>query len=366
MHAARSVLTLLAAAALAVATGCSTEAKPGPIVRPAIVEKPKAAGEAALETYAGEVHARYESTLGFRIAGKLERRAVDVGARVKQGDVLAVLEPDDVKLAAEQARAQVVAAEADLALAQAELDRHAALLEKKYISQALYDARINQRDAAKAKLDAAQAQLSVAQNQAGYSTLRADHDGVITRIDAEVGQVVAAGQSIMTLAREGELEVLISVPESRVTRFAADQGVAVEIWAADNARVDGRVREVSPEADARTRTYDVRVALDPEQSVAQLGMTARVFLLAPNEAASLMVPLTALHEKAGAPALWIVDAKTKQVRLVPVQIGEYGEQGVLVQSGLAADAWIVTAGVHKLVEGQSIRPIDRANQPVAL
>src|SRR5687768_7041085 len=130
MH-ARILLALLAAATLATASGCSTAAKTTPIVRPAVVETPKPAGDAALETYAREVHARYESALGFRINGKLERRAVDVGARVKQGDVLAVLEPDDVKLAAEQARAQVAATEADLALAQAELDRHAALLEKK-------------------------------------------------------------------------------------------------------------------------------------------------------------------------------------------------------------------------------------------
>lgn len=351
--------------ALAAFAGCATEAAPAPAARPAVVEKPKPADDAAVETYAGEVHARYESVLGFRIAGKLERRAVDVGARVRRGDVLAVLEPEDFHLQATRARAQVAAADADLALAQAELDRHVILLEKRYISRALYDARLNQRDAAKAQLESARAELAVAENQTGYSTLRADHDGVITAIAAEVGQVVAAGQPVVTLAQQGERDVLISVPESRVARFAPGQAVAIEIWAEDNARTTGRVREVAPEADSRTRTYDVRVAIDPESTLAQLGMTARVFLLAPTDAAELLVPMTALHEKAGTPAVWVLDAETRQVRLAPVTVVEYGERGVTLAAGLDPDAWIVTAGVHKLVEGQAVRPIDRKNRPVA-
>ena len=151
---------------------------------PAVVEQPKTAGLNGLETYAGEVRARYESVLGFRIGGKVEQRFVDVGAKVRRGDVIATLEPEDANLAVTQARAGLAAAKADVALAKAELDRHATLLEKSYISQALFDARKNQHEAAEARFAQAVAQLSVAQNNAGYTQLTADQDGVVTQLMA--------------------------------------------------------------------------------------------------------------------------------------------------------------------------------------
>jgi multidrug efflux system membrane fusion protein len=360
-----ALIAVAVLAAIVFGAGCASEATVEKPARPAIVAQPAGAAQ-AIETYAGEVRARYESALGFRIAGKIQRRLVDVGARVAKGDVLAVLEPEDVELQAASARAQVAWAKADLALAQAELERHASMLEKHYISQALYDARKNAHEAAAAKLTQAQAQLRVAQNQAEYTELRADADGVITAIAAEIGQVVAAGQPIATLAHDGDLEVLISVPENRVTEFATEQPVLVEIWAKDNARVDGKVREIAPEADPRTRTYDVRVTLTGEAPAVQLGMTARVYLDAGADATTLLVPLTALHAKNGQPALWVVDPRTHQVRLAPVTVGQYREEGVAITGGLSPAQWIVTVGVQKLAEGQVVRPVDAANRPLKI
>jgi multidrug efflux system membrane fusion protein len=356
---------LLAATLLAPLAGCTSEATVAPPARPAIVQQPQPATSVVTDTYAGEVRARYESVLGFRIAGKVQVRNVDVGARVRKGDVIAELEPQDAELALSSAQAQVAWAKADLALAKAELDRHAAMLQKKYISQALFDARQNAYDAAAARLKQAQAQAAVAANQAGYTALRADADGVITDVNIEAGQVVAAGQPVVTLAHDGDMEVAIDVPESRIAVFQPQQPVVVEIWAQDNARVAGTIRELAPEADATSRTYAVRVTLDDASKV-QLGMTARVFLNAGDAPQALLLPLAALHEKDGAPAVWVLDARTRAVKLAPVKIGAYREDGVTIVEGLGPQQWVVAAGVHKLSEGQVVKPVDAANKPVKL
>ena len=358
--------TLPLALAVAALAGCASEAKVEPPARPAIVQQARPAAQQQIETYSGAIRARYESELGFRIAGKVQERRVDVGQQVKQGQILAILEPDDAQLQVSAARAQVAWAKADLALAKAEMDRHAAMLEKKFISQALFDARKNAWEAAAARLQQTQAQLAVAENQSDYTALKADHDGVITAVRAEVGQVVAAGQAIFALAHDGDVEALIAVPESRVANFSVGQPVVVQIWARDNQQITGSVREIAPEADAAARTYDVRVKLDDPQALATLGMTARVFLDGGNAPDAVLLPMTALHQKDGKPAVWVLDAKTKQVRLVPVTVGQYREEGVTITGGLAADLWVVTNGVHKLVEGQAVRPVDTDNRPLRI
>lgn len=360
----KRIASPLLAAAVVLVAGCASEAKVEPVVRPAVVERPVPSSVGVTETYAGEVRARFESTLGFRIAGKLRTRAVDAGARVRRGDVLATLEPQDLQLQVEAARAAVAAATADLSLAKAELDRHAELLARNYISRALYDARVNAHLAAEARLTQARSQLAVAKNQADYTTLRADADGVVTSVQAEVGQVVAAGTPVFGLAHDGDREVLIAVPESRIERVKAGMPVLVSIWAQDDARFPASVREVAPEADPRTRTYDVRVTLAPDAAPVQLGMTARVSLDAGDAPSALVLPLSALHEHDGHPAVWRLDPATRQVRLSPVDVGSYREEGVALVGGVGAQDWIVTAGVHLLVEGQTVRPIDRENRPV--
>jgi multidrug efflux system membrane fusion protein len=360
----QTLLLIAIVSIVATLSGCASEAKVTAAPKPAIVAHPSSAS-LAVEVYSGAVHARYESVLGFRVAGKIKTRNVDVGARVKSGALLAVLDPQDAELALAAARAQSAWSKADLSLAKAEMDRHQSMLDKKLISQSLYDAKVNAYKAAEARAKQADAQLSVSQNQSKYSELRADADGVITQVTAEPGQVVAAGQPVVALARDGAREVLINVPEGRVEAFKPGTEVLADLWAKDGSRYNGTVREVAPEADAASRTYNVRVTLTNADPSVHLGMTARVYLPSAS-GASFNVPLAALTAKNGTPALWKVDAKTGEVRLQPVKIGQYAETGVSVFEGLTSEDWIVTAGVHKLVEGQVIKPVDFAMKPVDL
>jgi multidrug efflux system membrane fusion protein len=189
---------------------------------------------------------------------------------------------------------------------------------------------------------------------------------VITQIMAEVGQVVSPGQPVAALAHEGELEVAIDVPESRVGEFKPGRVVIAEMWAASGKRYPATIREVSPQADPATRTNAVKVAFDAPDGDVQLGRTARIFLTDAARASSVLVPLSAVHEKDGKPAVYIVDAKTKQVALREVTLGVYREDGATVTGGLAATDWVVANGVHKLQPGQAIKPIDRDNRPVTL
>ena len=346
------------------AVGCGGGGKPVEPAKPAIVVQPVALEALAIETYAGDVRARVQSTLAFRVPGKIDRRLVDVGARVRKGQVLATLAPEDLNLQVNAAEAAVASAEANLALADAELERHRQLLDKKYISQALFEARANQQKAAAAALEQARAQLEVSRNQTGYTQLVADANGVITQVLAEVGQVVAAGQPVAALAHEGELEVAIDVPESRVGEFKPGRVVIAEMWAASGKRYPATIREVSPQADPATRTNAVRVAFDAPDADVQLGRTARVFLTDAARASSVLVPLSSIHEKDGKPAVWVVDAKTRQVALREVTLGIYREDGATITGGLGASDWVVANGVHKLQPGQTIKPIDRDNRPV--
>lgn len=344
--------------------GCGSGKEVETPIRPAIAAQPVLLESLAIETYSGDVRARYQSMLGFRIGGKIETRPVNNGQHVSKGDVLATLAPEDARLAVSSAQAAVASAAADLSLADAELERHRQLLEKSYISKALFDARSNQQKAAAARLDQAQAQLQVSRNQSTYTRLIATADGVITSVNAEIGQVVAAGTPVMSLAQAGELEVEIDVPESRYAEFKPGRSLILELWSEGGKRYSGKIREVASEADQATRTYAVRVNFDaPDESV-QLGMTARVFFTDANAPAAVLIPLAALYEKDGNPAAWVIDPETKQVSLREVIVGKYREDGVSITAGLTSSDWVVTAGVHKLVVGQKVRPIDRENRVV--
>jgi multidrug efflux system membrane fusion protein len=346
--------------------GCSSHATTPEAPRNALVAHPQNADAVHADVYSGDVHARYESQLGFRVNGKIKARLVDVGAHVQAGQAIAELDPLDLKLQVASAQATANSARANRDTAQSEYDRFQALLDKHYISRTQFDAQTNNLKAAQAQVAQAQAALAVAQNQAEYTTLRADHAGIITAITAEAGQVVTSGQPIATLARDGEIEVEIVVPENRIAGYKAGQPAMVEAWADAGKQMQGRLREISPEADRITRTYRVRVSLDGNGSMPKLGQTARVYFADASSAQQNVIPLSALYEQAGKPAVWIVDAKTRQVHLAPVEVAAYREQGVLLASGVDARQWIVTAGVHKLRDGESISPVDAQNRPVTL
>lgn len=345
--------------------GCNSKAAVPEPPRNALVAHPQTAAGADAEVYSGDVHARFESQLGFRVNGKIKARLVDVGDHVEEGQVLAELDPLDLKLQVASANATLSSARANRDLAQSEYDRYRAMLDKHFISQTQFDTVSNTLKAAQAQVQQAQATLAVAQNQAEYTTLRADHAGLITAINAEAGQVVSAGLPVATLARDGASEVEIAVPENRIASFQAGTPVTIESWAEAGKHLAGHVREISPEADRVTRTYRVRVSFEDANVAPRLGQTARVYFTT-NSAAQWLVPLTALYEQAGNPAVWIVDAKTHQVRLSPVTVNAYREQGVTLSSGVAAQDWIVTAGVHKLREGQAIAPVDALNRAISL
>ena len=344
---------------------CSAE-PPAESPRPALVVQPGGGAEAALSAYAGEVRAREESPLSFRVGGNLIRRNVDAGARVQKGEVLALLDPGDFALQAQAAQAQLAAAEADLVRTRGDRDRYATLVGDKLISQSAYDAQVAAYKAAEGQARAARAQMDVMRNQEGYSQLRAPRDGVIASRQAEAGQVVAAGQTVFTLAADGGREVAIGLPENRIRDFSIGQPVAIELWNAPGQRLPGAIREIAPAADAQTRTYAARVTLvgDAAEQV-ELGQSARVYVQENGTKAALKLPLSAIQRgEGGKTTVWVVDPATGKVRSQPVQLGAYGEVSVPVLGGVKASDWVVGAGGHLLREGQVVTPVDRNNRPL--
>ncbi len=322
----------------ALLAACAQEAPPPappPVVKTIMVGQ--AAADAA-RTYSGEVRARHETALAFRIGGKLVERRVDAGAVVKPGQLLARLDAADVALQAEQAKAQ-------LALAEADARRYRELRGKNFVSAAALDAR-------ETALKAAQSQAGLARNQAAYASLAADHAGVIAAVLAEPGQVVATGQPVFRLARDGEREVAIALPENALDGLKPGAEAEVSLWATDK-RYRGRLRELAPAADPATRTYAARITLPDPDAAVVLGRTATV-RFRPASHHEPVVPLAALFQQGEGHAVWILGADGA-VSLRPVTVAAYTDGGASIAAGLAAGERIVAAGVHKLVAGQQVR-----------
>ena len=349
-------LAIVTLATLALA-GCGNGKVATEPVRPVLTQTVIPGAAAAKDVYSGELRARYETDLGFRVAGKLVARPVDAGARVQRGQVLARLDPEDAKLAALAAGAQVASAQGDFDLAKSELDRHAELLAKKFISQSAFDAKQNAFNVAKARVDQSRSQAAISTNQAGYTTLVADADGVIISVAAEPGQVVQAGQAILKLAHAGEKEVVVNAPESQLARFKAGNAVAISLWSDAGTLFAGRIREVAGGADPVTRTYTVRVTVINPPAQAQLGMTANVIFASTPDAELVLLPLSALAREGDNATVWVVDPKLNQVKMRKVTVGQYREDGVTITQGLHPGDIVVTAGVHKLRENQVVRHV---------
>lgn len=363
----KSIAPLLRIAPIGLALvlgACSQEVPPAAVVRPAMVVQPQPATE-SMSVYPGEVRARFEPELAFRIGGKVTKRLVDTGSRVKKDQPLAELDPQDVQLQLEAARAQVAAAEANLNLARGERERYKTLLDRQMISRSQYDNVDNQYRASEARLQQIRAEFDVASNQAGYSVLRAPQTGIIARRLVEVGQVVAAGQTVFTLAVDGEREVLIGVPEQAIEGFRIGQEVTVELWSQPGQQIPGRIRELSPAADTLTRTFAARVAFGATNVSAEVGQSARVQIRTNGEV-PLSVPLSALTAENEQPYVWVIDPATSTVARTLVRVGSYGQQRVSILEGLKEHDWVVAAGVHLLQPGQKVRPVDRDNRSVTL
>lgn len=355
-----SLTALTLAGALLAA--CSGEATPDEAARPVLVTHPTASTHTAT-AFAGEVRAREESPLSFRVGGKLVERKVDIGDHVRQGQVIAVLDPGDLQAQARAAQAQLIAAEAELGRARADQIRFDKLAKDQLVSRSTLDAQNAAAEAAQGQVNAARANLEVARNQAAYSQLRAPRDGVIATRDAESGQVVAAGQTVFSLAADGVREIAFALPEGMIAAVKPGQPVQVEAWSQPDKRWAGRIREISPAADPASRTYAARVSVDAPAGAIELGQSARVYL-AGNGNGALSVPLAALQRGHDRSAVFVIDPKTSTAKLVPIQTGPFGEDRVPVKSGLSPDAWVVAAGGHLLRDGQKVLPVDRDNRPV--
>jgi membrane fusion protein, multidrug efflux system len=320
---------------------------------------------AALTAYAGEVRAREESTLAFRVGGKVLRRLVDAGDRVHAGQVLAELDPADLRLQAEALRAQLGAAEAGLVRIRADHARIAALSKDQLVSRSTFDQQTAALRAAEAEVRAARAQRDVARNQSEYSALRASRDGVIASRQIEAGQVVSAGQPAFSWAADTGREVAFALPEGRIREVAVGRPVVIELWSAPGRRWPGRIREIAAAADPQARTYAARASLEGDAAQAvDLGQSARVYIADVSRRA-IEVPLTAVHSGSdGASVVWVADTNTQRVRRVPVRIGPFGAERVPVLGGLQAGDYVVVAGGHLLQDGQPVLPVDRTNRPV--
>jgi len=334
---------------------CSKEQKTSvtAVERPAYTVLVGALGEDQGNIYSGEIRARYETVLGFRIGGKIIERAVDVGARVKKGQLLARLDAADAGL-------QESAAGAQFRLADDEAKRYRELHDKGFVSQSALDAK-------ETALKAAAAQAGLAGNQAAYTSLLSDRAGVVAATLAEVGQVVGAGQAIVRIAQDGKREVAISIPESRYTSFRTGMAAQMELSLAGSGvqTFSGHVREISPAADPASRTYPVRVSLDASNDKIALGMTALVRINAATSGGvrkdgAYLIPLSAIFQQKNKTAVWIV-APDRSVSLHPVEVKAYRDDGALISAGLSAGERIVSAGVHMLTAGDKIRIIENGS-----
>ncbi len=302
--------------------------------------------------YAGSVRGRYEKPLAFQVGGRIISRAVNVGDHVAGGAPLLELDAKDLVERADQGDAQVSAAKAQLDLQTANVSRYRELYAAKAVPASVLDQYEAGYKAAAANYQQALARAAEGHNAVSYTTLYADADGVISAVMAEEGQIVGAGQTVALLVQTKELEVEIAVPEDRLMDVPIGKEVAVSFWALGSHDVLGMVREVAPMADAATRTYRVRVSVPSPPAALALGMTANVAVKkTPKRAVRL--PLAAIYQNGEKPSVWLIGDDNK-VTLTNVEVEGYDGNDVLVH-GLLEGALVVTAGVHKLHEGDLVR-----------
>ncbi len=352
----RRFALLLALTLAALASGCS---RPAPPPEPLRAVRTITVGQPSAGTsidYAGEVRARTESRLSFRVAGKMVSRPVDLGDAVKAGQVLASLDPMDLRLGQQAASSGLEAARVNADQAGADLKRFKELRDQGFISAAELDRRESTFKAAQAQYEQARAQAGVQSNQARYAALVADGAGVVTAVEAEPGAVLAAGAPVLRVAQDGPRDVVFAVPEQQAGPLRALEGqpgvLQVRVWGASDAPLPATVREVSAAADPSTRTFLVKA--DIGRAAVRLGQTATVSLAVPGAAGALKLPLAALFEQQGQSHVWLLDTAAMTVRAQPVKVAGAEGNMVLISSGLTAGQTVVSAGAHTLTAGQKV------------
>lgn len=349
-----SCFVVFASASLLAA--CSgREAAPEPIRAVRTVQIAEASTAATIE-YAGEVRARVETRLGFRVGGKLLNRSAEVGQRVRAGQVLAQLDPQDLQLGRDAADAAVRAASVQAEQAEADFRRFRELREQGFISAAELERRESALRAARAQLEQARAQAGVQTNQAGYSRLTAPAAGVVVAVDAEAGAVLAAGAPVVRLALDGPRDAVFAVPEDQVLALRGLVGrpgvLQLRPWGGGDP-LPATVREVAAAADPVSRTFLVKA--DIGAAPLQLGQTVTVMLQQPPRSGVVTLPLSAVTRQEGRTSVWVVDPATMTVRAQPVEVAGADGNAVVIGSGLQAGQHVVTAGVHALGPGQKVR-----------
>ncbi len=368
-------ISFAAAFSLLALIACSPQAATAPteVIRPVKTIAVGSASIAPSAAYAAEIRPRIESQLAFRVGGKVVERLVEIGATVRTGQVLMRLDPADLQLSSNAALAQVAAAKANDDVAQAALKRSQELARQNFISSGALDQATGQANVTHAALAAAEATSALGINATQYGVLKADADGVVTALSAEVGQIVAAGTPVLKVSAGSQKDVVFSVPEESVGMLKRGAPVGVQLWSKAGVTIAATVRDVAAIADPLTRTFTIKAALNDANNAVPLGSTATVLLSASianktsANAPALVIPLVSVVESQGKTAVWVVETSAnvsvvkKRVVLLASTLPDSGADAqVIVASGLAQGAVVVTAGVHTLAEGQKVRVIEAA------
>lgn len=355
----RRALLLIPAAALAgmlavcksEADGAQAQKPPRPVVSIAIAPR-----QDQQTGFAGTIQPRFQTDRGFRVLGRLVERRVDVGDVVAPGQVLAQIDPQLLDLAVRVSEADLAKARAQLANTTAAEGRISALFARQVANQADFDNARQALEAATAGVKQAEANLAKAREQRSYATLTADEAGVITSLDAEIGQTVGAGKKVMTVARTDVREAVVDIPDVMTRSMSQGASFAIRLQADPAVSASGRLREIAPQADAATRTRRVRITLDQNIEAFRLGATITAFPTRQAAAQPVFeIPAAAILDRNDGPHLWLLDPKTRTARTVPVELAERDEHRARIVGQLQAGARIVTAGVNSLSEGQSVK-----------
>ncbi len=352
----------LSAAAL---TACSEEkVETAKEVRPVKVIKVEPSTVSSMLVYSGSVKARTEMNLGFRVNGKIVERMVDVGDRVKKGDVLMKLDRSDIALSESRATANLTAAKQQFDTAEAAWRRADQLFNQRTIPLALLEQRKLTLDQARSALTSAQSAVNEVRNQLAYTDLVADRDGVVTAVQADAGQVIGAGNVAVVVAADDEKEIQISVPETDIMSFKTGQEVKASFWADPSLKLAGKVREIAASADPLSRTFAVRVAVENNPDI-RLGMTATIEAARSNDHSVVNLPLSALSKTDGRTVVWVVDAASATVSPRDVTPGPFTADGVSIDKGLQRGDIVVAAGTQFMTDKLKVKLPDGFSEALA-
>lgn len=347
---------LLALVSLVLA-GCDSEAreeaKPD---RPVLTIKVHYEPQTPDRSFVGTIRPRIESDVGFRVAGKVARRIVEVGQVVEAGQPLALLDEADLKLQAEQAEAELRAATGVLAQASAAERRASELRAKGWSTDVQMDQARAAAEEVRGRVARAERSVELTRNNLSYATLTADARGIVTATSVEPGQVVAAGQGVVRIARIAEKEVVVAVPETLVAR-AQSGDAQVSLWSDPDKQYTATLRELAPAADPATRTYLAKFSIPDATEAVKLGMTATLTLSAPRTERVARVPLSAIFNQGGGASVFVADEKTGRLELKPVAVEAYETREAVITGGVKEGENVVAMGVHKLDTAQKVRVV---------